>query len=169
MFRFYYSMDKNYDESRILEYIKLKKPDLYVKKKCQDIISKIKNVKLPNLDEHEKLIKKHIKIVKNLDFSSDNYGLALKFYKLREVFYRLYSIDENPDFLKILEYLKEFDYYFIDLVLPYMQKRIHKTDFLLNVATNELRFYIEYFCNKYDFIIKDRDAILEDLFDFEKF
>lgn len=150
-------------DDQLMNYYKSNVPDLFIKKKCEEIINKIKDIKLPNVDEYEEEIRKILKIKKNVEFKDDNYGLALKFYLLRHMFVKIYSKSERDEYKQIIEWLANFDFYLFDLIKKYKEKSFFTTDRQVNIATDYLRFYIEYFVNKYEFLLKE-----EDIFDIFK-
>lgn len=152
------------EETPFLQILRQQFPELYLKKKCEVIIESVKDYRLPDIEKYKTEIKQKIKIPTKLEFPDNNYGLALRFLQLRKIFIRLYSLNEHEEYKQILDYLKCFEYFFTDLVQPYKQKTFFTIDKKLNNATENLKPEIEHFCNKYDFIIKDEQDLMDELF-----
>lgn len=147
----------------LMSYFKKNIPDMYTKRQCDLIIKNVKDKTLPDITEYKEDIKNILNIDKKIVFEENNYGLALKFYKLRQVFIKLFSKNEKPEFKEIIDWLDNFNFYLFEIIQVYKQKKFFSTDRNLNVATDYLRFYIEYFCNKYDFIFNEGDLLFDDL------
>lgn len=142
-------------------YIKNNRPLIWVEKTCNEIKKVILDYDLPNIQPYHNKIKSVLKIPDNLTFKDTTYGLAKKFEVLRIVFYKLYAKlgGEILEFKHIVTYLQMFEPYF-EWIQSWQKKKFNKADANVLYGTQYLKFYIEVFCYKYDFLLKGEEATL---------
>ena len=150
-------------EKIIKSYLQSNYPFIYVEIVCNEIKEKIKDIELPELEEYKDKFNKYLNLPKSLNFKKNIYGLAEKFELLRRIFLKLYSkIGNEVKELKIVvDYLQAYNKYF-DWIQSYINRKFYKEDPIVFYATKYLKFEIEVFIYKYEFLIKSKEDVLLD-------
>lgn len=136
-------------------------PTVYARKVADRIKKKIAGLQLPDISSEKSKIQRILN-PKDYTYKSDIYGLAVKFLHLRDSFYKLYSHDmEEEKYMKILEFITPFDEY-TDLVRAFENNQGTQNYILIIEITQQIRFYVELFVNKYDFMLKSKEDFINE-------